>query len=378
MGKGDPQRSEARAPVTVTPRRQTPEALRRTIYLSSTYGDLVRPRAAVAEAIERLQGHTVVGMESYLASDQRPLDRCLSDVAMCDYYVGLFAWRYGFVPPGEARSITELEFREAVRSNKPRLIFILDEGARWPQKSIDAHRAQIEALREELMTTHLVTLFRSAAQLPLFVSVAVANQTMVELRGVRAEAHEELLAGLTRLDDILVFLALLPTTAAPGPKATPMPVYAPRGRIGGIDLRDERVVEALRATSISPPRPLNAPYDAAVPFGTDRRMIDAIVSEETRAAEQALRSALSRYSAAELGVEALHATEDVVRHPFIAFLEAIKEEAATRRFMEDSQRLDVPVVDSGIGGGWSTNYLEFVDALDALRAAIQPTADAKT
>jgi len=97
--------------MTTAPRathRHCGDALRRTICLSSTFADLARPRAAVAKAVERWQGHTVVCMESDLASDQRPVDRCLSDMAMCDYYLGVFAWRYGYVPPGGAQlSITE-------------------------------------------------------------------------------------------------------------------------------------------------------------------------------------------------------------------------------------------------------------------------------
>ena len=43
-------------------------------------------------------GHDVVAMEDYVASDQRPLAKCLADVAACDLYVGIFAHRYGHIP----------------------------------------------------------------------------------------------------------------------------------------------------------------------------------------------------------------------------------------------------------------------------------------
>lgn len=36
-----------------------------------------------------------------LAVDQRPLDKCLQDVANCDIYIGIFAWYYGFIPPND-------------------------------------------------------------------------------------------------------------------------------------------------------------------------------------------------------------------------------------------------------------------------------------
>ena len=61
-----------------------------SIYLSSTYVDLVPYRAAVLEALRR-QGHRVVCMEDYGASDQRPLQRCLSDVDRCDIYMAIIA-----------------------------------------------------------------------------------------------------------------------------------------------------------------------------------------------------------------------------------------------------------------------------------------------
>ena len=60
------------------------------IYVSSTYGDLREHREEVYRTLRKL-GHDVVAMEDYVASDQRPLERCLDDVAACDPYVGISA-----------------------------------------------------------------------------------------------------------------------------------------------------------------------------------------------------------------------------------------------------------------------------------------------
>jgi len=101
------------------------------IYVSSTYNDLKECREAVYRALRALR-HDVIAMEDYVASDQRPLDKCLADVAACEIYVGVFAWRYGFVPDKnntERKSITELEYRQAVKTGKRRLIFLVDENA---------------------------------------------------------------------------------------------------------------------------------------------------------------------------------------------------------------------------------------------------------
>ena len=67
------------------------------IYLSSTYGDLRDHREKVYKALRQL-GHDVIAMEDYVATDQRPLAKCLEDVAGCELYVGIFAHRYGYVP----------------------------------------------------------------------------------------------------------------------------------------------------------------------------------------------------------------------------------------------------------------------------------------
>jgi hypothetical protein len=63
-----------------------------TVYLSSTYEDLQDHRRAVFEAL-RKSGYQVIGMEDYVATEQRPVDKCLMDVEKADMYVGLFAFR---------------------------------------------------------------------------------------------------------------------------------------------------------------------------------------------------------------------------------------------------------------------------------------------
>ena len=85
------------------------------IYVSSTFGDLKDHREHIYRNLRQL-GHDVVAMEDYVATDQRPLERCLADVATSDLYVGIFAHRYGYMPTQgnpEGRSITELEYRHA-------------------------------------------------------------------------------------------------------------------------------------------------------------------------------------------------------------------------------------------------------------------------
>ena len=83
------------------------------VYLSSTYQDLIEERKAAVYAIKGVL-HTTVAMEDYIACDRRPLEKCLDDVRRCHAYVGILGWRYGFIPEGHTKSITELEYNEAV------------------------------------------------------------------------------------------------------------------------------------------------------------------------------------------------------------------------------------------------------------------------
>jgi hypothetical protein len=160
------------------------------IYISATYRDLLRHRSAVATILRRM-GHEAIGMEDYVAEGVRPLQRCLSDVSACDAYVGIVAWRYGYVPndvptallpagttPGKT-SLTEFEFRQAVQTGKPVLMFLLDPEAEWPSNQFDAlsgdadHGAAVAAWRQEIGQQYLVNFFRTAEELASLVSTTV-------------------------------------------------------------------------------------------------------------------------------------------------------------------------------------------------------------
>jgi tetratricopeptide (TPR) repeat protein len=168
------------------------------IYLSSTYGDLIEHRGSVYRALRQL-GHDAIAMEDYVAADQRPIGKCLEDVAASDLYVGVFAHRYGFVPDHDnpdGRSITELEYRHAQALGIPRLLFLLEAAAPWPPPDMDAftgagdHGARIRMLREELGRERLVSFFTTRDELAQKVSIAVTKQLAASGRSYR------LIAGL--------------------------------------------------------------------------------------------------------------------------------------------------------------------------------------
>jgi len=155
-----------------------------TIYLSSTYQDLKDHRKAVFDAL-RQSGYQVIAMEDYVARDERPVDKCLADVDRADIYVGLFAFRYGYIPPADhgnpdGKSITELELRRAEADPKTtKLVFLADAKASWPITSTDAWTgdgdsgARIRLLRDDLGQEKLASFFSNPHELASKVQSAV-------------------------------------------------------------------------------------------------------------------------------------------------------------------------------------------------------------
>ncbi len=123
----------------------------KTVYISSTFQDLKDFRWAVYHALTKMQ-YRVIGMEDYVAKDERTVRRCCSDASSCDFYVGIVGRRYGYVPPygpenwGRA-SITELEYRSARRAERKCLLFLLDSDIEWPAEFIEDDEDKLEKLR---------------------------------------------------------------------------------------------------------------------------------------------------------------------------------------------------------------------------------------
>ncbi|MEV4511277.1 DUF4062 domain-containing protein [Dactylosporangium sp. NPDC049525] len=152
-----------------------------TAYVSSTYEDLVECRSAVLLALRRLHVNAVM-LEQFAPQDPAALEHGVREAAESDLYIGIFAWRYGVVAPGQDRSNTELEYRAAVAAGKPCLIFLLDEDAPWPRRFFDRDddAMRIDAFRAELADRHVCSFFSGPSDLGGLVTAAVAN-TLVDM-----------------------------------------------------------------------------------------------------------------------------------------------------------------------------------------------------
>ncbi len=160
-----------------------------TIYLSSTYTDLKECREVVYHALLQMR-HDAIAMEDYVATDQRPTEKCLADVAASDLYIGIFAWRYGYIPSEmnpDHKSITELEYRKAIHTGKHCLLFLLHDDAPWPTTAMDAQTGEgtsgecIKALRRELAQEKMVSFFRTPEELAKLAIIAVNYTEQIQL-----------------------------------------------------------------------------------------------------------------------------------------------------------------------------------------------------
>jgi hypothetical protein len=170
------------------------------IFVSSSFEDLREHRAAAIRVLRQL-GHEVLAMEDMISGTAAPLAKVVEMVDRSEAYVGVFAWRYGYVPASDPpaprapktpvvegavvgqTSITHYEYLRAVQRKLPVMAFLLDEHYPWPPQFIDGFdksRAQapenankIRALRQSLQEERVVSWFTTPTDLEARVSAAV-------------------------------------------------------------------------------------------------------------------------------------------------------------------------------------------------------------
>jgi Domain of unknown function (DUF4062) len=122
------------------------------VMISSTGSDLADYRQAAVEVCNRL-GLEPVAMEFFEARGHGATEASKQKLADADVYVGMFAYRYGYVEAGYDRSVTEVEFDHAGELGLERLCFVVDPSYPWPPQAVDANREHVEALKQRIGTT---------------------------------------------------------------------------------------------------------------------------------------------------------------------------------------------------------------------------------
>jgi hypothetical protein len=128
------------------------------IFLSSTYVDLKDYRTKARQAIEE-SGNEFVGMETFQSHTHEPSEFCPERVEECDALVLLVAYRYGNIPDGETRSITQLEYEHALKHKIPVRIYLTDDAFSCSPSVVDDNRERINGFCTMLLKNHTCSYF---------------------------------------------------------------------------------------------------------------------------------------------------------------------------------------------------------------------------
>src|SRR5260370_26910240 len=101
------------------------------------------------------------------ASDAEAIAESLRMVNEADLYLGIFAYRYGYVPKGYSISITEMEYNRAVERGIPRMLFLMHEDHLLKPADVEKGEGAIklEALKTRLKTERVMNSLTSHAAL---------------------------------------------------------------------------------------------------------------------------------------------------------------------------------------------------------------------
>lgn len=161
------------------------------VFVSSTYIDLIDYRKAAEKAIND-QKQKYVGMDHMGAMTEEPTDACLEMVEECDLFIGIYAWRYGYVPEGDDYSITEQEYRHAIKLGKPCLCYFVEEDFPWLRKFIETGPAEekLVAFKSVIEKQHVRSTFKE----PMHLERNIINDLSNWLATHRPELQKETLS----------------------------------------------------------------------------------------------------------------------------------------------------------------------------------------
>jgi O-acetyl-ADP-ribose deacetylase (regulator of RNase III) len=138
-----------------------PPPVPNSVFVSSTSFDLKPHRQAVRDVIEGLRLN-FIGMEEFTPTELPPVDVIRREVTKCQVYLGILGMRYGYVDPGTGKSMTELEYTQAIASDKKIRMFVMDEHAPILASMTEddpSRLAKLTDFRNHVMKVHLCKLF---------------------------------------------------------------------------------------------------------------------------------------------------------------------------------------------------------------------------
>src|SRR5258708_1244852 len=175
------------------------------VFISSTSVDLKAHRIAVQDAILSLNLHPVM-MEYFTAMDANALEACRQKVQSCDVFIGIYAHRFGYIPDGQSKSITEMEYEWAIKAKLPAYIFVVEPSYTWPDEYRDKDEAPLEAFKRRVGRERVWNTFTTPETLAAKVTQWLVQDPKV-LREEEGRSAPPSLRGILSIVAALIVLA---------------------------------------------------------------------------------------------------------------------------------------------------------------------------
>jgi tetratricopeptide (TPR) repeat protein len=136
------------------------------VMISSTIIDLEEHRKQALDAVLRVGMHPLM-MEHQPSSGNEAITFSLALVDKAEVYLGIYAFRYGYVPDGHDISLTEMEYNYAKERGIPRVIMIMDDDHPIKRSEMDTGEKaeKLEAFKARVRLENFVHTFKSPAEL---------------------------------------------------------------------------------------------------------------------------------------------------------------------------------------------------------------------
>jgi tetratricopeptide (TPR) repeat protein len=144
-------------------------------------------RQAAINILNSYEG-TPLAMEFFMARSGEPKEVCKKEIKKCDIFVGIYAYRYGFIPNGEEKSITQQEYEFAKKLRKDCLCFVVKKGSLWNPDFIEIDKyKKLQDFLAIVKDENVVAFFESPADFSAKFAVSlwrlIAEKTLgIELK----------------------------------------------------------------------------------------------------------------------------------------------------------------------------------------------------
>jgi hypothetical protein len=218
-------------------------------------------------------------------------------------------------------------------------------------------------LRSRIHTYYFYGFIVLCAVVIVLTAIAGSHMPRIDPQA-RETAHHGLSGALHDMKVVLGFAVFVAQNEARHP---------PQKFESFLDFKGEEVLRDLQRQrpGLSPRRKLRHLYDSGsgVPFGTDRRPVDHIISDTWQRDVQWIRSTLIRYESS-LEPEIRDLAEQVMNSRFSHYLEKLPLAIDRMNEIEDSNSTAFPLINSYEHGHSVNDFNDLMDRLDRLHKAL--------